>query len=337
MTRLRRILIVLVVLAAAIGGGWGWSEYQRWTTRPLPLSAPQVITVAPGTPVSSLARRLKADGVLPHARDLAWLARLRGQAAAVQAGEYQVTPRMTAADLLDKLVNGRVLLHAITIVEGMTFSEMLDRVEASDAVRHTLKDDASEAVMQAIGAPEGMNAEGWFLPDTYKFPRGTTDREFLRRAYQAMQNYLNTEWAGRGDELPLDSPYDALIMASIVEKETAVPEERERIAGVFERRLKRGMRLQTDPTVIYGLGSDYDGNITRRDLHTDTPYNTYTRGGLPPTPICLPSRASIHAVLHPEKGSALYFVATGDGHHVFSDTLAEHNAAVRKYQLHRGD
>jgi len=337
MRRLRRSIAVILILAVVLGLGWLWNDYQRWTGTPLPIDSARAVTVEPGTPLKLLAARLKADGVLPHARDLSWLARLRGQASEIQAGEYRVTPGMTAADLLHAMVAGRVMLHSITIVEGMTFAEMRARVRANEALAHELKGKSPRQVMQALGAPAGTRAEGWFLPDTYKFPRGTTDQAFLERAYRAMQDYLDAQWRQRADDLVLESPYDALVLASIVEKETAVPEEREKIAGVFERRLKKGMRLQTDPTVIYGLGPDFDGNITRRDLHADTPYNTYTRGGLPPTPICLPSRASIRAVLHPEPGKALYFVATGDGHHVFSDTLAEHNAAVRKYQLHRGN
>ena len=199
---------------------------------------------------------------------------------------------------------------------------------------HTLDGVDDAELMQRLERP-GQHPEGWFLPDTYHFPRGTRDIVVLRRALQAMERHLEQNWERRRPDLPLDSPYEALILASIVEKETGIPEERARIAGVFVRRLERGMRLQTDPTVIYGMGDAFDGNIRRRDLRTDTPYNTYTRGGLPPTPIALPSAEAVTAVMHPAAGEALYFVSRGDGSHVFSATLQEHNRAVRRYQLNR--
>ncbi len=231
------------------------------------------------------------------------------------------------------MVAGDVKTYNLTVIEGWTFAQMLDAVRTHPALAHTLAEDAgADAVMEALGQP-GQHPEGRFFPDTYQFPRATTDVALLRRAYRRMQRVLAEEWRQRGENLPLDTPYEALILASIIERETGVPEERARIAGVFVERLERGMRLQTDPTVIYGLGDEFEGDLRFRHLRTDTPYNTYTRGGLTPTPIALPSRAAIHAALHPERRGELYFVSTGDGRHVFSRTLEEHNRAVIEYQL----
>jgi UPF0755 protein len=224
--------------------------------------------------------------------------------------------------------------HALTIIEGWTFKQLMAAVRRHQALTQTLAGVEEQEVMSRLGL-EAMHPEGWFYPDTYHFPKGTTDAEFLRRAHQRMTTFLQTAWEKRDKDLPLDSPYQALILASIIEKETGVPSERSKIAGVFIRRLRKGMRLQTDPTVIYGMGERYDGNIRRRDLVTDTPYNTYVHKGLTPTPIAMPSGMAIEAALHPEDGTALYFVATGDGGHHFSNTLEAHNEAVRKYQLKR--
>jgi UPF0755 protein len=220
------------------------------------------------------------------------------------------------------------------VVEGWTFQQLLDALRENEAIRQTLTDRDGAAIMAQLGKPD-LHPEGQFAPDTYRFPRGTSDLEFLRRAHNTLQEWLDSAWRERAEDLPYDSAYDALIMASIIEKETGLASEREAIAGVFVRRLKRTMRLQTDPTVIYGMGSAYNGNIRRADLRRDTPYNTYTRHGLPPTPIALPGRESLHAALHPAEGDALYFVAKGDGSHQFSATLEEHLDAVRLYQLRR--
>ncbi|HEX6929118.1 MAG TPA: endolytic transglycosylase MltG, partial [Gammaproteobacteria bacterium] len=312
------------------------TQYQRWQAAPLPLGADgEVIHVPPGVPLDALADRLAADGVIEHGWDLKLLARLRGDAARVKAGEYELEPGLTLDGLLDKMVAGEVKLYALTIVEGITVAELLDQLAAHPAIRKTLDGESPEALAKRLGLPTD-HAEGWFLPETYHFPRGTTDVAFLQRAHEAMRDVLDTAWAGRADDLPIDSAYEALILASIIEKETAVESERTRIAGVFSRRLERGMRLQTDPTVIYGMGEKYDGDIRYRDLRTDTPYNTYMHSGLPPTPIALPGRESILAAVRPAEGDALYFVARGPGReHVFSATLEEHNRAVRKYQSER--
>jgi len=262
------------------------------------------------------------------------LARWNGQAAKLKAGEYWLAPGTTPPQFLDQLVAGRVKVYSLTIVEGWTFRQMLRAIHVHDAIRQTLAGLGGDEIMDRLQRP-GEHPEGHFLPETYRFPRGTTDLEVLRWAYAGMDKVLAKAWSGRAEGLPLGSPYQALILASLVEKETALPAERPVIAGVFLRRLAIGMKLQTDPTVIYGLGEAFDGDIRRADLIRDTPYNTYTRDGLPPTPICLPGRASIQAAVNPAAGDSLYFVARGDGSHQFSRTLSEHNAAVRRYQLRK--
>jgi len=326
-------LVGVAVLVASFAAGWVLLDYRSFVHTPLTVGPGGVTyVVSPGTPLSQLARGLASRGIVRHPLYLVVLGRLEGWSHRIQAGEYEIEPGTTPEQLLKMLVAGKVKQYSLTIVEGWTFRQLRAELRRSPLLTHTLKDLSDTAVMAKLGAP-GQHAEGWFYPDTYRFPRGTTDVEFLKRAYEAMCRRLTAEWQDRAKNLPLKTPYQALILASIVEKETAVPKEREEIAGVFVRRLERGMRLQTDPTVIYGMGDKYDGDIRTRDLRTDTPYNTYTRAGLPPTPIAMPSGASIHAALHPAPGKTLYFVAKGDGTHHFSVTLAEHNRAVVKYQL----
>jgi UPF0755 protein len=304
---------------------------------PLPIAQPQVLDVPRGATLNGLLRDLQQRGLLRSARQrlyLSWYARLSGQAG-LKAGEYPLTPGMRARDLTALLASGRVVLHELTLVEGWTFAQAMDAVRGHAAIARTLPTEGTlQALMQALGAP-GQHPEGRFYPDTYRFARGTTDVEFLRRAWRTMQRVLAEEWAARAPDLPYATPEEALIMASIVERETGKVDERTEIAGVFVRRLQLRMRLQTDPTVIYGLGEAFDGNLRKRDLLADWPYNTYTRRGLPPTPISLPGRAALRAALHPAPGKTLYFVARGDGSHQFSDTFADHEAAVRKYQLKR--
>ena len=244
-------------------------------------------------------------------------------------------PGLTPRGMLGLIVSGKVVQYPLTIPEGWTFEQIMEAVQDNTVLKHTLNNADEQFVMEQLGHGEEA-AEGRFFPDTYHFPRGTSDIEFLRRAYDTMTRVLAEEWDNRDGGLPYKSAYEALIMASIIEKETSVAEERYKIAGVFVRRLQRGMLLQTDPTVIYALGRNFNGDIHNRDLNIDSPFNTYTNKGLPPTPIASPGRASIDAALHPEAGTALYFVAMGDGHHHFSDTLAEHNKAVAKYQLKNG-
>lgn len=291
--------------------------------------------IRPGQSLAGVVQDLTALGVLERPVFIIWHARLNGTASMIKAGEYQLSPGLTATGLLDLFVSGRVFQRALTIVEGWTFQELLDAVRNATNLKITLNDVPTDKVMETVGLPD-VHPEGRFLPDTYHFPKGTTDAEFLTRAYKAMEHYLDKAWRSRDAGLPFDTPYEALILASIVEKETAVPAERGLIAGVFVERLRRGMRLQTDPTVIYGLGAAFDGNLRRRDLERDTAYNTYTRKGLPPTPISNPGTASIDAVMHPNSDGSLYFVAKGDGSHHFSATYEEHAQAVRRYQLKGG-
>ncbi len=326
-------IVGVLLLVGSFAAGWLLFEARDFLRTPVNVpDKGTVYVVAPGTSLQALAHGLQNRGIIQYPRYLVWLGRWRGWSQQLRAGEYEIEPGTKPEQLLALFVSGKVRLHFLTIVEGWTYRQLMQAVEHSDALRHTLSAANGAEVMRRIGSKDS-HPEGWFYPDTYRFPRGTTDVEFLKRAYEAMQRHLQTAWQQRAQGLPLKTPYQALILASIIEKETADPKERETIAGVFVRRLERGMRLQTDPTVIYGMGEKYKGDIRLRDLTTDTPYNTYTRDGLPPTPIAMPSAASIQAALHPAPGKALYFVSKGDGTHYFSDTLAEHNRAVRKYQL----
>ncbi len=288
--------------------------------------------IRPGSAFAQISDDLAGLGIIERADYFRWYARLTGKAGAVHAGEYQIEPGITPAELLDKFVSGEVQLYSFTIVEGWTFRELIVALQDSDLIEQSLVHEDWPALLQSLDS-EIMHPEGLFLPETYRFARGTKDIDLLRQAYDLMQTTLADEWAGRDTNLPLSTPYEALILASIVEKETALASERPRISGVFIRRLQQRMRLQTDPTVIYGIGVNFNGNLTRRDLRADTPYNTYTRSGLPPTPIALAGKAAINAALHPAAGSELYFVATGlgDGSHKFSDTKEQHDAAVQEY------
>jgi len=309
-------------------------EYRRFTETPLipDGGTTQRIEVAHGSTFRHVAAELAGRGLISRAAFFQFMARWQGEAEHIKAGEYSIDPGMTPQALLNRMVRGDVVQYSLTIVEGWTFAELMTAVNGQEALRHTLKGKSDAEIMAAIGYPN-QHPEGRFFPDTYHFPRGFSDADLLRKAHKLMDERLEAVWQSREKGLPLDSAYQALILASIIEKETAVPDERERIAGVFVRRLRRGMRLQTDPTVIYGLGDSFDGNLRRSDLRRDNPYNTYTRAGLPPTPIAMPGEGSLQASVHPAHGDALYFVAKGDGSHHFSASLEEHNRAVRKFQL----
>lgn len=323
----------LLLVAGTLVLGWLALEYRAFTNTPLSVPAKGLeLHINPGASLHRISKDLAAQRILEYPRFLTLLGRQTGLASRIQAGEYHIDPGTTPAQLLDQLSSGKVIQHGLTLVEGWTFAQMRQAVADHPALNHTLGNLSDTEIMEKIGHA-GEHPEGRFLPDTYLFPRGTSDIEFLKRAYDAMSSVLASEWDIRSADLPLDSPYESLILASIIERETAQPDERDLIAGVFIRRLEKNMRLQTDPTVIYGIGPAFDGNIRKRDLRTDTPYNTYTRSGLPPTPIAMPGAASIHAALHPAGGDALYFVARGDGSHEFSSTIEAHNKAVRKYQL----
>lgn len=315
-----------------------WQRYEAFRTQPLSLPSaagagePFLFDIPTGMSLRTLARELTALGVLDHPWYFLALAHLSGQAARIKAGEYEIAPGTTPVALLDKLVRNQVYQRAVTLIEGWTAAQLLAALARDDRLVHQLESVTPEALMATLSRP-GLSPEGRFFPDTYRFTKGTSDLDLLKRAARAMDQVLAEEWRDRAPGLPLRSPEEALILASIIEKETGLVSERAAIAGVFIRRLQRGMRLQTDPTVIFGLGAAFDGDLRRADLLRDSPYNTYTRAGLPPTPIALPGRAAIHAALHPAAGNSLYFVATGNGGHWFSATLEEHNQAVRRYQL----
>ncbi|MFT4045359.1 MAG: endolytic transglycosylase MltG [Solimonas sp.] len=333
--RVFRLLSRVLLPSALIAAGLAFDAY-RQLHEPLRVDGGQTIEIPAGGTLSGTLADMQARGWLPSARAALYLrlyVRWHAVGARVRSGEYGLEAQQTLLDALALFMSGRTIVHELRIVEGWTFAQALQAMRADAMIQQTLAADATpQAVMEAIGQP-GAPAEGRFFPDTYRFAKNTSDVVLLRQAYAQMQKVLDAEWEQRVADLPYASADDALILASIVEKETGAPVERPQIAGVFVRRLQLGMRLQTDPTVIYGLGSAFDGNLRRADLNADTPYNSYTRGGLPPTPISLPGRAAIHAALHPDDGKALFFVSKGDGTHQFSETLEQHEAAVRQYQL----
>ncbi|MGK2953338.1 MAG: endolytic transglycosylase MltG [Thiobacillus sp.] len=321
-------LIILTCLAALTGAGWlAWYASQPLRIEPLP----RTVNVMPGTHLRSLSVMLEREGVIGNARVFWLLGRVLGKGEVIKAGMYTLDRPLTPLALYSKIKRGEVSLAAVRFIEGRNWRE----VRAALAAQPLLKNDSAgmsdTELLQAIGAEE-THPEGLLFPDTYFFAPHSSDLNVLRRAYRMQQDKLMTVWETRAPGLPYRTPYEALIMASIVEKETGAAFERPQIAGVFVNRLRLRMRLQTDPTVIYGLGERFDGNLRKVDLQTDTPYNTYTRGGLPPTPIAMPSEAAIQAALNPMKTDALYFVSRNDGTHVFSSNLDAHNRAVNRYQ-----
>ena len=335
--RWNRIIGLLFILSSFLGG-WAWMEWRSFNQAPIDTGGGELLfTVEPGESLASVARRLAGQGVIESATIFSWAARIKGLASRIQAGEYIFKPGTTPARLLEQLVQGEVTSYSLTLVEGWNFTRMLAAIAESPHLEHTLRGLDQAQIMARIGYPD-VHPEGRFFPDTYRFTRGMSDVEILQRAYRTMERILQQEWQGRAADLPYQSADEARIMASIIEKETGLPEERQEIAGVFVRRLQRGMLLQTDPTIIYGLGESFDGNLRRKHLRDSAnSYNTYRHKGLPPTPIAMPGRDSIHAALHPAPGETLYFVSRGDGSHYFSVTLREHNRAVRKYQLQHKD
>ncbi len=334
--RFVRNLFLLALVLAAGAGYFAYQEYRRFVATELSMGGEElVLEVKRGDSFDDVLRRLRKLGVR-EGHDVFWkaLAWEQDVIRRLQVGEYSLGHALTPARLLEKLEKGLVIQHRITVVEGWSFRELRLALAKQPGLEQTLAGLSDAEVMQRIGAP-GEHPEGRFLPETYNFTRGISDAEMLKRMHVAMRNVLEAAWQKRASDLPLKTPYEALILASIVEKETGVASERPQIAGVFVRRLRLGMKLQTDPTVIYGLGDVFDGNLTRRHLEDDTQYNTYARFGLPPTPIALPGRAAIEAALNPAPGDSLYFVARGDGSHEFSANLAAHNRAVARYQLGR--
>ena len=332
---LRRLLLILAALALVLGPALYlvYADYRTFLATPLGVpTGGLTLEVKPGMGVGAIARQLQRQpGLLRSSIYLEAYARFSGLAPRLKAGEYALVPGMTPRSLLERIVTGQVIQYPLTVVEGWTFRQLRQALAEQPKLVHTLQNLDDAAIMARLGRP-GLHPEGRFFPDTYHFPAGTRDEVVLQRALTTMDQRLAAIWNQRAPNLPLRDAEQALILASIVEKETRQAEERAQIAGVFIRRLQRDMPLQTDPTVIYGLGAAFDGDLRRQDLLTDTPYNTYTRKGLPPTPIALPGAAALLATVQPAAGDALYFVANGSGGHVFSATLDEHNLAVNRYQ-----
>lgn len=332
MIRKLLIFISIVSIAVVLLATWVWRDYRQFAVAPLMDSGEARLWIRPGDTLGTVVARLDQLGVVTPG----WHWRLLGrfEQPVIKAGEYRLQPGESASALMARLDRGDVVRHSFTIVEGWNLARLRDALENDSRLRSMVADLAPEALMARLDCADCF-AEGWFLPETYQFVRGDSDRDLLARAHGAMRETLFAAWDERAADLPIESPEELLVLASLVELEAVVAEERAQVAGVFVRRLKLGMRLQTDPTVVYGITGDFDGRIRRVHLRTDHPWNTYTRGGLPPTPIALPGSASIKAAAQPADGDALYFVARGDGTHHFSATLAEHNRAVARYILGR--
>ncbi len=326
-----KIIVAGLLAAVLVVAGLGL-YVKAWQDQPLPVTADVKVVLAPGQSFSAFARQLEQDALLDGAGLFSVLARLDGSARKVQAGEYWLKVGDRPGDLLDRLLAGEVVRYQVKLIEGWTLAQALATLSVHPELEHVLTGADESTVLGVLGLSEG-HGEGLFFPDTYHFERGTSDADILRRAYRKLEMELAAAWETRDAGLPYDSPYEALIVASLIEKETGREADRANIAQVFVSRLRRGMRLQTDPSVIYGVGADFDGDLTRRHLREDTPYNTYTRHGLPPTPIALVGRRSLEAAMHPAPGEFLYFVSRGDGSSQFSVSLEEHQAAVRRYQL----
>nr|WP_314878163.1 endolytic transglycosylase MltG [uncultured Pseudomonas sp.] len=332
----RKFLLLLEIGLIIAGLALGWSAWKVHSAleQPLHVEQERMLEVPNGTTPNRMFYRMQTDGLLDDAVWLRLYWRFNMAGTPLHTGEYRLTPGMTVNQLFDAWRRGDVVQYNLTLVEGWTFRQVRAAVAKHEKITQTLDGLSDAEVMDKLGHT-GVFPEGRFFPDTYRFVRGMSDVEFLQQAYMRLEQVLAKEWAERATDLPYRDPYQALIMASLVEKETGIPQERAQIAGVFVRRLRLGMMLQTDPTVIYGMGERYNGKITRADLREPTPYNTYTISGLPPTPIAIVGREAIHAALNPANGTSLYFVARGDGSHVFSDDLDNHNSAVREYQLKR--
>ncbi len=324
---MKKILAALLLVALLLTAGLGFVVHQPMT---LP-ATPFEFSLQSGSSLKAISRQLTQAQLLPQETLFVWLGRALGRSAKIKSGSYELEQAVSMLELLDIISKGQVNQNQLSVIEGWTFKQFRAAVNDNPDLKHSTATLSDAEILQQIGASE-THPEGLFFPDTYFFAAGSSDVLLFKRAYQTMQRHLATAWAERAADLPLRTPYEALILASIVEKETGTASDRSMIAGVFVNRLRQGMLLQTDPSVIYGMGEQYDGNIRKRDLLTDTPYNTYTRAGLTPTPIALPGTAALQAALHPAKTNALYFVARGDGSSKFSATLAEHNRAVNQYQ-----
>jgi len=323
------IAVIFIVTLISI-----YLDYKRFLDMPLNINTPLIFTIDSGSSFKDLNKKLKSYHILDKPYYFEFYARYSGYAKKIQSGEYQLSPGLTPIKIINIFVSGDVIQHSITLLEGWTIKDIKKEISSNTVLIKNLTDYSSDSLLKKIKITES-NVEGLFFPDTYYFTKGASDIELLQRAYRRGKAILEKEWESRDAGLPYKNDYDALIMASIIEKETALASERAMIAGVFVRRLKNNMKLQTDPTVIYAMGIKYDGNIRKKDLRIDSPYNTYRYNGLPPTPIALAGREAIHAALHPENDDTLYFVSKKDGSHYFSKTLYEHNKAVKKYQLNK--
>lgn len=333
-------LITLLIIISSFITAWYWNEYNVYLKTPISIPESNetqfLFSVNKGDRVQHIAENLYSDNIIQHPLYFRLYARLSNKAVKIKAGEFILKPGMTIVNVIDLFVSGTVNQYSLTIVEGWTVKEALQQIAKDSTLIKTpdfslpFNEQSIENLAKKLNS-QHKNLEGLFYPDTFNFPKGTTDLQFLKRSYDGMQKVLAEEWSKREKDTPLKSPYEALILASIVEKESGVSSERGKVAGVFIRRMNKKMRLQSDPTIIYGMGDRYKGNIRRKDINEKTAYNTYQINRLPPTPIAIPARESIHAVLHPDKGKSLYFVADGTGGHVFTNNLKDHNKAVRSY------
>ena len=331
--RLLKKVFIVVLLATVVAISALMIQFYRFQEQVVSIpDSGRIFTIESGSNIKTIAQQLSLEKIIDDPWLFILLAKLKGVETRVRAGEYRLQQSQSPSDLLRLFTKGQSIQYSFTIIEGWAFRQLLRELQQQATIRNTLEGKSDDEIMTALGY-QGQHPEGLFFPDTYSFPKGTTDIDFLRRAYQLMQTHLQREWDNRAPNLPITTSYEALILASIIEKETGAAYERPLIASVFSQRLRKNMRLQTDPTVIYGLGESFDGDIRFRDLKKDTPYNTYLHKGLTPTPIALPGLDAIKAALHPADGEALFFVAKGDGTHYFSKTLKEHNKAVSKYQL----
>ena len=333
---IKKLLIALVIISVALAGTGIYFYQQFQSSVQQPIQVPEAgltYRLKPGMTIRSLGRELHGLGVIQKPRYFEWLARKNKQTTAIRAGEYHLQSGLTMETMLDLFVTGKTIQHKFVIIEGTRFTDVLESLSAVDNLEQNFNKE--NFVDELKGWTGEDYPEGWFYPDTYYYSSADTAKDLLLRAYEKMKSELITAWENRQPDLPLQTPYEALILASIVEKETAIAEERPLIAGVFINRLRKNMKLQTDPTVIYGMGKRYKGNIRKRDLLRDTPYNTYTRRGLPPTPIAMPAREALMAAVKPADTQALYFVARGDGSHIFTNTFREHNAAVQEFQVRK--
>ena len=332
--RLLLIIFTFAMFAICVFGYWLWQEKEMHLNTALLNSDDIQYNLKKGSTLKQVLFELTDLGILSNPYYLLFEARQTNKGNLIKAGEYRIQPGTTPRQLLDQFIDGKQVQYSLTLIEGWNYREVFKALKEHEQLVQTLDDLTPEEIMNILDM-QGVHPEGQFYPETYHFPKGTTDVDFLKRANLRLQTVLNEEWENRAEDLPYQTPYEALVMASIIEKETGAAEERGMIAGVFVRRLLKDMKLQTDPTVIYAMGEQFDGNIRKKDLSIDSPYNTYVYKGLPPTPIAIAGRAAIHAALHPQDGKALFFVSKGNGLHYFSETLEEHNQAVRKYQLNQ--